>query len=43
MSEESIVLVSAKEHLWGSFQGDLSSLKATELGSIVVKKNIGRN
>ena len=40
MSEESIVLVSAKRTPMGSFQGDLSSLKATELGSIVVKKNL---
>ena len=43
MSEESIVLVSAKRTPMGSFQGDLSSLKATELGSIVVKKEFGRN
>ena len=40
MSEESIVLVSAKRTPMGSFQGDLSSFKATELGSIVVKKNL---
>ena len=40
MSEENIVIVSARRTPMGSFQGDLSSLKATELGSIVVKKNL---
>ncbi len=40
MSKESIVLVSARRTPMGSFQGDLSSFKATDLGSIVVKKNL---
>jgi len=40
MSEENIVLVSAKRTPMGSFQGDLSSFKATDLGSMVVKKNL---
>ena len=40
MSEESIVLVSARRTPMGSFQGDLSSFKATDLGSIVVKQNL---
>ena len=40
MSEENIVLVSAKRTPMGSFEGDLSSFKATDLGSMVVKKNL---
>ena len=40
MSKENIVIVSAKRTPMGSFQGDLSSFKAPELGSIVVKKNL---
>ena len=40
MSQDNIVIVSAKRTPIGSFQGDLSSLKATDLGSAVLKKNI---
>ena len=43
MSKENIVIVSAKRTPMGSFQGDLSSFKAPELGSIVIKKNLRRN
>ena len=38
MSDENIVIVSARRTPIGSFQGDLSTFKATELGSLVVKK-----
>ncbi|MDC3024472.1 acetyl-CoA C-acyltransferase [Alphaproteobacteria bacterium] len=40
MSQDNIVLVSAKRTPLGSFQGELSSLKATEMGSLVIKKNL---
>ena len=40
MSKDNIVIVSAKRTPMGSFQGDLSSLKATDLGSAVVKKEL---
>ena len=40
MSDENIVIVSARRTPIGSFQGDLSTFKATELGSLVVKKNL---
>ena len=40
MSKENIVIVSAKRTPMGSFQGALSSFKAPELGSIVIKKNL---
>ena len=40
MSQDNIVIVSAKRTPIGSFQGDLSSLKATDLGSAVLKKNL---
>ncbi len=40
MSEENIVIVSAKRTAIGSFQGNLSNFKATLLGSEVIKENI---
>ena len=40
MSEDKIVIVSASRTPIGSFQGNLEAVKATELGSIVIKKNI---
>ena len=40
MSDENIVIVSARRTPIGSFQGELSSFKATELGSKVVKRNL---
>ena len=40
MMDDKIVIVSAKRTAIGSFQGNLSSIKATSLGSEVIKKNI---
>ena len=40
MNDENIVIVSARRTPIGSFQGCLSSFKATDLGSCVVKKNL---
>jgi len=40
MKNDNIVIVSAKRTPIGSFQGDLSDLNATHLGSNVVKKNL---
>ena len=40
MKNDDIVIVSAKRTPIGSFQGDLSDLNATHLGSNVVKKNL---
>ncbi|MBF97143.1 MAG: Acetyl-CoA acetyltransferase [Alphaproteobacteria bacterium MarineAlpha9_Bin4] len=40
MKDEDIVIVSARRTPIGSFQGDLASLKATKLGSLVLKKNL---
>ena len=40
MSDDNIVIVSARRTAIGSFQGCLSSFKATDLGSYVVKKNL---
>ena len=40
MTNDKIVIVSAKRTAIGSFQGNLSSIKATSLGSEVIKKNI---
>lgn len=38
--DDKIVIVSAKRTAIGSFQGNLSSIKATSLGSEVIKKNL---
>ena len=40
MNEDKVVIVSAKRTPIGSFQGNFESLKATELGSRVIEKNI---
>ena len=40
MNDDKIVIVSAKRTAIGSFQGNLSSIKATSLGSKVIKKNL---
>ena len=40
MIDDKIVIVSAKRTAIGSFQGNLSSIKATNLGSEVIKKNL---
>ena len=40
MMDDKIVIVSAKRTAIGSFQGNLSSVKATSLGSEVIKKNL---
>ena len=40
MSDDKVVIVSAKRTPIGSFQGNFESLKATELGSRVIEKNI---
>jgi acetyl-CoA C-acetyltransferase len=40
MMDDKIVIVSAKRTAIGSFQGNLSSIKATSLGSEVIKKNL---
>ena len=40
MSDDKVVIVSAKRTPIGSFQGNFQSLKATELGSRVIEKNI---
>ena len=40
MSDEKVVIVSANRTPMGSFQGTLSSLKANELGTLVIKKSI---
>ncbi len=40
MKDDNIVIVSAKRTPIGSFEGDLSNFKATELGSLVLKNNI---
>ena len=40
MSEDKVVIVSAKRTPIGSFQGTLETIKATELGSKVIKENI---
>jgi acetyl-CoA C-acetyltransferase len=40
MTDDKIVIVSAKRTAIGSFQGNLSSIKATSLGSEVIKKNL---
>ncbi len=40
MSDEKVVIVSAKRTAIGSFQGNLESIKATALGSTVIKQNI---
>ena len=40
MSDDKVVIVSAKRTPIGSFQGNFESLKATELGSKVIEKNI---
>ena len=40
MTDDKIVIVSAKRTAIGSFQGSLSSIKATSLGSEVIKKNL---
>ena len=40
MNDESIVIASARRTPIGSFQGSLSKIKATELGSSVVKENL---
>ena len=40
MIDDKIVIVSAKRTAIGSFQGNLSSIKATSLGSEVIKKNL---
>ena len=40
MSDEKVVIVSANRTPMGSFQGTLSSLKANELGTQVIKKSI---
>ena len=40
MNDDKVVIVSAKRTPIGSFQGNFESLKATELGSKVIEKNI---
>jgi acetyl-CoA C-acetyltransferase len=40
MTDDKIVIVSAKRTAIGSFQGTLSNVKATSLGSEVIKKNL---
>ena len=40
MQKENIVIVSASRTPMGSFQGSLSKIPATTLGSIVIKKNL---
>ena len=40
MSDDKVVIVSAKRTPIGSFQGNFESLKATQLGSRVIEKNI---
>ena len=40
MTDDKIVIVNAKRTAIGSFQGNLSSIKATSLGSEVIKKNL---
>jgi len=40
MTDDKIVIVSAKRTAIGSFQGNLSSIKATSLGSEVIKNNL---
>ena len=40
MIDDKVVIVSAKRTPIGSFQGNFESLKATELGSRVIKENI---
>ena len=40
MSDDKVVIVSAKRTPIGSFQGNFASLKATELGSRVIEENI---
>ena len=40
MSDEKVVIVSAKRTAIGSFQGNLEKVKATDLGSKVIEKNI---
>ena len=40
MTDDKIVIVSAKRTAIGSFQGNLSSIKATSLRSEVIKKNL---
>ena len=40
MSDDKVVIVSAKRTPIGSFQGQFESIKATELGSRVIEKNI---
>ena len=40
MSDDKVVIVSAKRTPIGSFQGNFESLKATELGSRVIEKNL---
>ena len=40
MSDDKVVIVSAKRTPIGSFQGNFESLKATELGSRVIEENI---
>ena len=40
MQKENIVIVSASRTPMGSFQGNLSKLKAPELGAAVIKKNL---
>ena len=40
MNEDKVVIVSAKRTPIGSFQGNFESLKATQLGSRVIEKNI---
>ena len=40
MNDENIVIASAKRTPIGSFQGSLAKIKATELGSSVVKENL---
>ncbi|MDC0651808.1 acetyl-CoA C-acyltransferase [Alphaproteobacteria bacterium] len=40
MTDDKIVIVSAKRTAIGSFQGSLSSIKATSLGSEVIKQNL---
>ena len=40
MSDDKVVIVSAKRPPIGSFQGNFESLKATELGSRVIEKII---
>ena len=40
MSKDRVVIVSAKRTPIGSFQGNLEKVKATDLGSKVIEKNI---